>query len=375
MKFVFTCGGTAGHIYPAVAVAGTLKEKTPDASFLFIGARGMMEEELVPAEGYAIKCIRITNISRERSLEGLKHNAGTVKNVLLATSEARKILKSFSPDAVIGTGGYVCYPVVIAARELGIPCFIHESNAFPGITTKLLSRHAERVMVGMEGCAGKYPDPSRVICTGTPVRGEFCACSKQAAKAELGLDENEALAVSVWGSLGAAHMNEIMLEMIPLLCAEEKPAFKLIHATGKRYYDAFMEKLLAAAPDYKEHGVDVRPYISDMPRVMAAADLVMCRAGASTLAEIAYMGKPSVLVPSPNVAENHQEKNARLIEASGGAKVFLEGKFDAPSLYSFVSQTLCNSSVLDEMAEKMAAIAQKDAAEKICDVILPLIVT
>ena len=331
MKFIFTCGGTAGHINPALAVAGRLRQLMPDSEFLFIGAEGKMEMELVPREGYEIRGLKITNISRGHNLEAIKHNLETLKNVALSHHDAKVIIKDFKPDAVIGTGGYVCYPVLTAAHEMHIPTAVHESNAMPGLTTKMLADKVDKIMVGFEESCKHYHHPERVVVTGTPVRGEFCQFTKSEAKAKLGIPEDMPLVVSVWGSLGSKHMNGIIGDMIPLI--DESSGFRLIHSIGNMYYDSFMQKLNERCPCYEARGVDVRRYIYDMPCVMAAADLILCRAGASTLSELSFMGKPVIIVPSPNVTDNHQEKNARVLERAGGAVVKLEGEFDAKSLY------------------------------------------
>ncbi len=370
MNFLLTCGGTAGHINPALAIAGRMRELMPDCGILFIGAEGKMETELVPREGYDIKTLKITNISRAHSLEGLKHNLETLKNVAVSTHEAKNIIREFKPDVVIGTGGYVCYPVLSAAHELGIPTAVHESNAVPGLTTKLLADKVDKIMVGFEDSKNAYHQSEKVEVTGTPVRGEFSAYTKALAKQELGLDVNEPLVVSVWGSLGAAHMNKIMGELITMLDAEHE--FHLIHSVGSMYFKDFNEKLSQLVPDLTRIGADVRQYIYDMPRVMAAADLILCRAGASTLSELAYMGKPVILVPSPNVTNNHQEKNARVLEKAGGAKVFLEGEFDASSLLNTVCELLGDQNKLNEMSEAMLSLAVPEATDKICNIILDL---
>lgn len=370
MKFVFTCGGTAGHINPALAVAGRLRELLPDSEMLFIGAEGKMEMELVPREGYKIEPLKITNISRGHSLEAIIHNLDTLKNVAVSTREAKRIMREFKPDVVIGTGGYVCYPVLMAASELKIPTAVHESNAVPGLTTKLLAEHVDKVMVGFEESRGAYHHPEKVEVTGTPVRGEFAAYSKALAKRELGLDPDEPLVVSVWGSLGAAHMNKIMGELITMM--DDSRPFRLIHSVGTRYFEDFMSALRQRAPDFARFGADVRKYIYDMPRVMAAADLILCRAGASTLSELAYMGKPVIIVPSPNVTNNHQEKNARVLEKAGGAKVFLEGEFDAPALMDTVRGLLGDSTQLEAMSQAMLSLAVPGATDRICDIILSL---
>ena len=370
MKFILTCGGTAGHINPALAVAGRLRELMPDCEILFIGAEGKMEMELVPREGYKIEPLKITNISRGHSLEAIIHNLDTLKNVAVSTREAKRIMREFKPDVVIGTGGYVCYPVLMAASELKIPTAVHESNAVPGVTTKLLAEHVDKVMVGFEESRGAYHHPEKVEVTGTPVRGEFAAYSKALAKRELGLDPDEPLVVSVWGSLGAAHMNKIMGELITMM--DDSRPFRLIHSVGTRYFEDFMATLRQCAPDFARFGADVRKYIYDMPRVMAAADLILCRAGASTLSELAYMGKPVIIVPSPNVTNNHQEKNARVLEKAGGAKVFLEGEFDAPALMDTVRGLLGDSAQLEAMSQAMLSLAVPGATDRICDIILSL---
>ena len=370
MKFILTCGGTAGHINPALAVAGRLRELMPDCEILFIGAEGKMEMELVPREGYKIEPLKITNISRGHSLEAIVHNLDTLKNVAVSTREAKRIMRDFKPDVVIGTGGYVCYPVLMAASELKIPTAVHESNAVPGLTTKLLAEHVDKVMVGFEESRGAYHHPEKVEVTGTPVRGEFAAYSKALAKRELGLDPDEPLVVSVWGSLGAAHMNKIMGELITMM--DDSRPFRLIHSVGTRYFEDFMTTLQQRAPDFARFGADVRKYIYDMPRVMAAADLILCRAGASTLSELAYMGKPVIIVPSPNVTNNHQEKNARVLEKAGGAKVFLEGEFDAPALMDTVRGLLGDGAQLEAMSQAMLSLAVPGATDRICDIILSL---
>ena len=368
MRFLFTCGGTAGHINPALAIAGRLRELLGGCEILFIGAKGMMETELVPREGYEIREIEITNISRDRSLRGLAHNVNTLKNVALSTEKAKKIISEFRPDAVIGTGGYVCFPVLTAASRLHIPTLVHESNALPGLTTKLLSGKVDRVMVGFEDSRGYYADPQKVSVTGTPMRGGFSSYTKETARKELGLPNDRPLVVSVWGSLGAGHMNAVMAELIPMM--KDDQSFRLVHAAGGRYYDELCEKLARSAPDHEAFGADVRRYIYDMPRVMAAADLVLCRAGASSLAELTFLGKPAIIVPSPNVTNNHQEKNARVPERAGGALVLLEGEFDAASLYAQIKSLLSDRERLETMRKAMLSLSVPDATDRICGIIL-----
>ena len=369
MRFIFACGGTAGHINPAIAVAGRLKELMPDSEFLFIGVNGKMEMQLVPREGYEIRGLDMTYIVRGHDLSAITHNLETVRNVARSTREAKKIIREFRPDAVIGTGGYICYPVLTAAHELHVPTLIHESNAVPGLTTKLLADRVDRVMLGFEESRQYYRHPERVLVTGTPVRGEFGRHTKESARAELGLREGEKLVLSVWGSLGAQHMNEIMGELIPMLDGQQ--GFRLIHAAGSLYYERLTEKL--DGEPLEKTGVEIREYIYDMPRLMAAADLILCRAGASTISELCYMGKPVLMVPSPNVTENHQEKNARVLEKAGGAKVLLEGEFSAASLFAEIKGLLSDRERLNAMCEAMLSLSVPDATDRICGIILDTI--
>ncbi len=369
MRILLTCGGTAGHINPAVAVASLLIRNNPDCEILFVGAQDRMETKLVPEEGFEISTVRITNISRSISVKGMIHNFNTLRNVVISTRKAKNIILDFRPDVVVGTGGYVCYPVLTAANALHIPTIIHESNAQPGLTTKLLAKKADRILVGFEHCKEAYSDSKKVIVTGTPVRQAFYKSDENEASKELE-KKGKPLVLSFWGSLGAEHMNNVMLDMIPLIKMER---FQLVHVTGSMYYKTFMEKIAQICPDYSRHGVEIYEYLYDMPRVMKTADLVICRAGASTLSELTFIGKPSILIPSPNVTANHQEKNARMLEKDGAARVLLEGEFDAEKLLQEIKLMINNREVLSKMGEAAANLSQKDAAEKICSVILSVI--
>lgn len=370
MKFMFTCGGTAGHINPALAVAGRLRELMPDCEVLFVGADGNMETDLVPRSGYDIVTVKVTNISRSKSLKGIIHNIKSVINVIVATVKAKKIIKNYKPDIVVGTGGYVCYPVLKAASKLGIPTVVHESNAFPGLTTRMLVDVVDKILLGFEESRKHYKNPEKTIVTGTPVRGEFNKYTKESAKAELGIPADMPLVVSVWGSLGADHMNEAMCEFIRI--ADSNAGFRMIHSAGTAGYEKMAATLREISPDYESNGMDVREYIYDMPRVMAAADLVLCRAGASTVTELTYMHKPTIFVPSPYVTDNHQFKNASVIKNAGGAEIFEEGKFKPEELLREVKRILHSPDELESMAKAMEALSVDDATEEITQLILSL---
>ena len=372
MRFLFTCGGTAGHINPALGIAGRIKELMPESEILFVGAEGNMEADLVPREGFCIKTVRITNLRRSIDLKGIKHNLNTLKNVLSSQREAKNIIRDFRPDVAIGTGGYVCYPVLRAAAKLKVPTVIHESNVVPGLTTKMLAGIVDKICVGFKDTAVHYKKPEKVVVTGTPVRSGFIQMDKQQAKAEMGLHKDSQLVVSVWGSLGADYMNEVMVDFVSRICRD--PRFALIHSAGRRGYKKIKEKLkISGHENCEAFGVDIREYIYDMPRVMAAADLVICRSGASTLSELSILGKPAVLVPSPNVTGNHQEINARKLEAAGAARVITENQITPDVLFGIVSELLSKPAKLSEMSEKMKELSISDSTNKIIAILLELI--
>ena len=368
MKFVLTCGGTAGHINPAIAVAQRLRELLPDCEILFLGAEGKMEMDLVPRDGFDIRPLRVTNLSRGHHLADIGHNIHSLKNVIESSHEAKRILKEFRPDAVLGTGEYVCYPVLHEASKLGIPTLVHESNAVPGLTTKMLAEQVSCVLLGYEESRKHYPSSADVRVTGTPVRGKFGLYTKELAKEELGIAPDMPLVVSMWGSLGSGHMNETMVRMLPLM--KDQKEFRLIHATGSYYYQDLTKKLQEAGVNTVECNADVREYIYDTARVLCAADLVLCRAGASTLSELSSIGKPALIVPSPNVTNHHQEKNARLVERAGGAKVLLEGEFDEASFLKEIRNLISDPETLASMSTAMFDLAVPDALDRIVDTVL-----
>lgn len=369
MKILFTCGGTAGHINPAIALARLFQARHQDCQVLFAGADNGMERTLVPHEGYELRTVHVNTIHRAWKWKDIKHNIMTVVTLPQARRQARTILDEFKPDLVVGTGGYASYPVVKEAARRGIPTAVHESNAVPGLTTKLLSKVVDRVMVGFEDSRKHYPHPERVVVTGTPVRRDFFDHTRKEARQALGLADDRPLVLSYWGSLGADVMNRYMADFFQAEAAEGFP-FHHIHGAGRNY------KSLTAA--LAERGVDltggaeVREYIYDMPLVMAAADLVVCRAGASTISELTAIAKPCVLVPSPNVTNNHQEKNARVLEHHGAAVVLLEPEIDGAALYREVKELLADPERRSTMSKALTELSVTDAAEEIYQTLMSL---
>ncbi len=372
MKFVFTCGGTAGHINPALGVAGRIRELLPDSEILFIGAEGKMETELVPREGYEIRTIPVSSLSRSLSGQGLKHNLQAARDLAASLPAARKILKEFRPDAAVGTGGYVCFPVLREAAALGIPTAVHESNAEPGLTTRMLENSADAIMVGFESARSNYHHPEKVHVTGTPVRQAFLREDRAHARAALGLRPDELFVLSVWGSLGATEMNRTVAGFIAL--ALQRPTFRFLHSAGKRGIGPMTDYMRGelGLSGWEERGFEVRDYIYDMPRAMNAADLVLCRSGASTLAELTAIGKPCILVPSPNVVHAHQLKNAMVLGSAGGARVIPEEQASPEALFEAVTGLLEKPEELAGMGRAMRGLAVENAADEIASLVLGL---
>ena len=370
-RVIFTCGGTAGHVNPAIALAQRIAESNPDTEFLFVGAERGLEKDLVPKAGYAFRTVRISSFHRSFKPKEIRHNLISVLNLVRSPREAKAILEEFRPEIVIGTGGYASFPMVKAAAKMGIPTAVHESNIVPGLTTELLEPFADRIMVGFESCRQHYKHPEKVLVTGTPVRGDFFALTKEDAKKKLGVDDGRPLIVSFWGSLGASGMNRQMADFLAL--EAEKEPFHHIHGAGKSGYPVMLELLREKGVDLADHpALQLREYIYDMDAVMRAADLVICRAGASTISELTALGVPALIVPSPYVTNNHQEKNARALEEAGGACVLLEKDSSGQELFRKAAAMVRDASGRQRMEERMASLGVRDATERIYETILEL---
>ncbi len=364
MNVIFTCGGTGGHIYPAIAVANLLRQRKPDAQILFIGAEDGMENKLVPREGYRLETLKISNYQRKLTPAAVWHNLVTLVNMSGSLRKARRVIRDFAPDVIVGTGGYASFPALKVGAQLGVPTAVHESNAVPGLTTRMVERSVDRIMVSFEESRNHYAAPERVVVTGTPVREDFIYTEKQAARAALGLDDRP-LIVSYWGSLGAREMNKKIAQFIRRECDGGEP-FQHIHATGSFGWRWMPDYVRELGVDLTKHpSVDMREYIYDMPAVMAAADLIICRAGAATISEVAASGTPCIMVPSPNVTDNHQEKNARVLEAHGAAVVVRESECDGDVLYETAKSILSDPARRREMTQAAHRMAVVDAAERI----------
>lgn len=366
MKVLMTGGGTAGHINPALAIADTIRQAYPDAEFLFVGAYGRMEMQLVPQAGYPIRGQHVRGFQRRLSLKNIGRNVLAAVDVVTASSAADKILREFQPDIAIGTGGYVCGPVLRQALKRKIPVLVHESNAFPGVTVKMLAKEGATVLLCSEDARKYLPEGSRAIVTGNPLRKGFHAPEQDKSRQELALDSRP-LVLSFGGSLGAKPINIAMAEVLEK--SHESGTLQHIHGTGRRDYASTAAALEAAGVPLQGDGIWVREYIDDMPRCMAAADLVVCRCGAMTLSELPAMGKPAILIPSPYVAENHQYHNAMALVRRGAAECIEEKDLTGDRLWEMIKRLTADPDRLAEMAENMRKAAILDAGERILAVV------
>lgn len=368
-KILFATGGTGGHINPALAVAGYIKENYPNAEILFVGTADRMEAQLVPAAGYDFKTIEIQGFSRELNLSGLKYNLITIKKLLKSEGQAKKIIAEFNPDVVIGFGGYVSGPVLSVAARMGIPTAVHEQNAFPGVTNKSLAKKVDVVMLTAPEAEKLLKPKNPCVVTGLPIRGEIITANKEFARAEMKLDSRP-LILSMGGSLGARAINEAVKYLIRN--RYEKKDCYYLHATGKAgaamIDDIDKEIDLGANPQ-----IMLREYINDMDRCLAAADLVVCRAGASSLSEIQALGKPSILVPYPYAAENHQFYNAKTMSDRDAAILIEEKDFTGERLLSEVERLISEPNRLEIMGENAKAMAIVDASQRITECICKII--
>lgn len=375
MKLLFATGGTAGHINPALAVASYIKEQHPDYEIMFIGTADHMESRLVPNAGFEFKTIDINGFKRSFSPNAIIENVKTVGKLMKSEKESKNIIKEFQPDVVIGFGGYVSGPVLDEAAKLHIPTCIHEQNAYPGITNKQLAKKVDKVMLTVEDAANHMEAKCDVVITGLPVRGELLKKSKFSARIELGIADDKPLVLSFGGSLGAAPLNEAMFDII-LEDAEKNDVYHIhsVGTNGKEYLEKFEANgfIKRAENVYYKGNTEVRLYIDNMDTCMAAADLVIGRAGASSLSEIEAMGKASILIPSPYVAENHQFHNAMALVNRNAARILREKDLTTDSLKALMNELISDKAELANIEKNAKEMAILDSRERIADIILSL---
>ncbi len=338
MRVLLAGGGTAGHINPAISIADTIKAKEPDSEFLFVGTKNGMESKLVPKSGYEIEFIEVSGFKRSLSLK----NALAVLKAAKACIKCRKIIKKFKPDVVIGTGGYVSGPLVYMASLLKMPTLIHEQNVFAGMTSKMLSDKVNTVCISFEASRERFANAKNVVLTGNPIRSELFSLEYERARERIGIDEKP-FVVAFGGSLGATRLNESMVSYMKYI-SEGK--CNILLATGEREYETVLKSL----GGMKKEGVNVVKYIYNMDEVMQAADLLVCRAGALTVSELNALGKPAVLIPSPNVTDNHQYFNAKALVDKGAAVMIEEKDLNDNVFIKTLDDMLGNKGNLEKMS-------------------------
>lgn len=370
MKVIISAAGTGGHINPGIAIANKIKKEEPDSEIIFIGTSRGLETDLVPRAGYELKTIEAYGLKKEISLTNLKNMIKTATSTRLA----KKYIKEFNPDVVIGTGGYICGPVFAAATANKIPSVLHESNAYPGKAVKMFAKKATKVLVAFEAAKERLPMAKEVVITGTPTKVNKIDLSEQKRKElidKLGLNPNLPIVLAFGGSQGAKAINDAIIGMLK---DNKIQNYQLIWATGQKQFDIIAQEL-------KDNRLDINnlanckpvPYIYNMEEMYALSDLIIARSGAMTITELAIVCKPAIFIPLPSVGANRQEDNARVAEKIGGAKVILNSELDSNKLSEMLNQLTSNKNVLKEMGQKMNSLEIKNVEDKIykeiCDVV------
>ncbi len=355
MKFVITGGGTGGHVTPALAIGEALLELHPNDEIIFIGRRDGNENRAVIKAGIELLEIDVAGIQRRLTFRNVKNVLTAIRSV----NDVKKILQKFRPDCVIGTGGYVCWPVIRAAQKLEIPTFIHESNAYPGLVTRLVGRKCSAVFLNFEKAAQNLRK-CKVHVVGNPIRKSMGLVGRTEARSALDINNGQFLITSFGGSGGSRTINDCVTEMMSSYGSGKK--IRHIHATGIKYYDAYKNISIP--------GCTILPYIDNMPILLAASDMVICRCGAMTLSEIASNNVAAILIPSPNVANNHQYQNGKMIADAGGAILLEEKELTPAKLKACVDRIMKNTVTRHKMTKCLEKFANRDAAHKICYIIL-----
>ncbi len=356
MKVLIAGGGTGGHINPGLAIAKYIKKKEPLTEITFVGTKKGLETKLVPREGFKLETITVRGFKRKLSFDTVL----AVKELIQSFFEASKLIKRIKPDVVIGTGGYVCGPVLYVAAKKGIPTLIHESNAYPGVTNRLLAKYVNYVAISFKESEKYFKYPEKLVHTGNPVRQELLTANRLDVIKQLDIVSDKPLIVVMGGSRGARKINETVAEMLNNYFKGE---FNLIFSTGEAQFEVINASI--RVDDKYKKMVKVVPYIYDVDKVYVASDLMICRAGAITISELQTMGIPSILIPSPYVTANHQEHNARSLEKDGGAVVILENELNADILYKQICGLISNKDTLSKMAKNATKNRMTDTVDKI----------
>ena len=366
MKIIISGGGTGGHIYPALTIMRTIEERYPDTEFLYVGTHKGLEADIIPKENIPFTTVDIQGFKRSLS------PANFVRAGLAAVgvAKAMNVVRKFKPDAVVGTGGYVCGPVLMAASMLGIPTLIQEQNVVPGITNKILSRFVTRIAAGTPEAAQHFPT-GKVTVTGNPIRKEVMQGTRLEGASAFGFDPDKKIVLISGGSRGARSINNAMVDV--LAAAARQHDVQYLHVTGKLDYEDIITRLAQKGVDLENTPhIKVEPYLYNMPQAMAMADLVVYRAGATGLAELTARGIPAILIPYPYAAENHQEHNARALEAAGAARVILNRDLKSDILQGTIQELLADREKLKNMAAASQALGRPQAAADIADLVIEM---
>ena len=362
MRVIVAAAGTGGHINPGLAIANKIKEEEKDSEIIFIGTTRGLENDLVPRAGYELKTIEAYGLSKKISIDNMKKMCETLR----ATSKARKIIKEFKPDVVIGAGGYICGPVVWAAKKENIPVALHESNAFPGKAVKFLAKKADVVLISFEEARERIHSAKKIVFTGTPVKiqkREFSNGQKNKILNELGLSEKLPIVLIFGGSQGAQKINEAV---VGILKEKLNQKYQIVWATGPKQFDIVKEELKKSSLDIeKVQNAKILPYIYNMEDIMNISDIIVARSGAMTITEISNLGKPSILIPLPNVSQDHQLRNAEVLQKIGAAQIILNNELEKDILNKEIIEIASNKAKMKEMGEKASTKSVKNVQEKI----------
>ncbi|MFC3882671.1 undecaprenyldiphospho-muramoylpentapeptide beta-N-acetylglucosaminyltransferase [Bacillus songklensis] len=362
MRVLVSGGGTGGHIYPALALINEIKKYHRDVEFLYVGTEKGLESTIVKRAGVPFKSVEISGFKRKISFDNVK----TIMRFLKAVQMSKQYIREFKPDVVIGTGGYVCGPVVYAAHKSGVPTIIHEQNSVPGLTNKFLSKYVDKVAICFEQAAAYFPE-EKVVLTGNPRASEVLHQDGGKGKESVGLTQGKKAVLIVGGSRGARPINDAFLQILDKVGSKD---YEILYITGDVHYDKVLDEVRKVG---NPSNVIIKPFVHNMPEVLAGVDLIVARAGATTLAEITALGLPSILIPSPYVTNNHQEKNARALSDKGAAVLCLEQQLSGEQLLHNIDNILTDSKLLQEMKQASKRLGISDAANRLYKVMIDLV--
>lgn len=366
MRIIVSGGGTGGHIYPAITLINNIKKLVPNAEFLYVGTKKGLEADIIPREQIPFVTLDISGFERHLTMK----NFVVAGKAFKAVVKARNIVKNFKPDVAIGTGGYVCGPILMAASLMGIPALIQEQNAIPGVTNKILARFVNKIAVGYKRALSYFPE-NKVVFTGNPIRDDILLSTRNEGLMEFSLDTTKKTILVSGGSRGAHSINKAMFEVHKHFANNYR--VQIMHVTGKNEYDFVKNGLADLGVNLdKADNLAVYPYLYDMPKALAATDIAVFRAGATSLAELTARGVPAVLIPYPFAAENHQEFNARELEKNGAAKVILNRELTGEKLINVLEEMLASENRLQEMVEASRNMGKPSAALAIAEIVVDL---